>query len=509
MSEISRSQAHAHRDAGTAPRGPGGPGGPHGAAGRGTGAHTPSAHGSRPRSGSLAVGELVQAALPLIADWLPSQRWYAGKGQAITGLSPLTATPLLTGDPAMLHLLLRVEHGGGADIYQLLLGLRTAAPPGLLPEAVLGRLTHGPYDGAALYDAVHDPELTGRLLGHLATADRFGLLSFRRTPGPGLPSDLPGRAGTAEQSNTSVIFGTSFILKLFRRISPGTNPDLELSLALSRAGSTRIPRVAAWFESRMEGAEPATLGLLQRFLPDAEDGWELALDQVARLKGDPSPGNFAVEAHRLGRATAEVHRVLARALPVARLDREQTGQLATGMAERLDVAAAAVPALRRYRPALHAAFRQLTADHLTGLTVQRIHGDLHLGQAMRTPHGWVLLDFEGEPAKTVAERRLPQPALRDVAAMLRSFDYAAAHLLAGAEPDPQLAHLAASWAARNRTAYCAGYTAAGGTDPASSPELLRALEIDKAVYEVVYEARHRPGWLPIPLTAIHRLATAP
>ncbi|MDH6133124.1 maltokinase [Kitasatospora sp. MAA4] len=507
MSEISRSQAHVHRDAGTAPRGPGGP---HGAAPRGAGAYAPGTYGSRPRSSSsLAVGELVQAALPLIAAWLPGQRWYAGKGQAITGLRPLSATPLLTGDPAMVHLLLRVEHGSNADIYQLLLGLRAEAPAGLGPDALLGGLTHGPYDGAALYDAVHDPELTGRLLGHLATADRFGPLAFRRTPGPGLPSDLPGRAGTAEQSNTSVIFGTSFILKLFRRISPGTNPDLELSLALSRAGSTRIPRVAAWFESRMEATEPATLGLLQRFLPDAEDGWELALDQVARLKGDPSPGNFAVEAHRLGRATAEVHRVLARALPVARLDREETVRLATAMAERLDVAAAAVPALRRYRPALHTAFRQLTADHLTGLTVQRIHGDLHLGQAMRTPHGWVLLDFEGEPAKSVAERRLPQPALRDVAAMLRSFDYAAAHLLAGAEPDPELAHLAASWAARNRTAYCAGYTAAGGTDPASSPELLRALEIDKAVYEVVYEARHRPGWLPIPLTAIHRLATAP
>ncbi|MGF1427596.1 maltokinase N-terminal cap-like domain-containing protein [Kitasatospora sp. LaBMicrA B282] len=509
MSEISRSQAHAHRDAGPAPRAPGGTGGTHAA--RGAAGHGPGGHGSgRPRLGAaLSVGDLLEAALPLIADWLPGQRWYAGKGQAITGLHPLTTTPLVTGDPAMVHLLLRVEHGTGSDLYQLLLGLRTEPPTGLLPEAVLGALDHGPYDGATLYDAVHDPELTGRLLGHLATADRFGPLAFRRTPGPGLPSDLLGRAGTAEQSNTSVIFGTEFILKLFRRISPGTNPDLELSLALSRAGSTRIPRVAAWFESRLTGAEPATLGLLQRFLPDAEDGWELALDQVARLKGDPSPGNFAVEAHRLGRATAEVHRVLARALPVARLDREQTERLATAMAERLDAAAAAVPALRRYRTALHAAFQQLTADHLTGLTVQRIHGDLHLGQAMRTPHGWVLLDFEGEPAKSVAERRLPQPALKDVAAMLRSFDYAAAHLLAGADPDPQLAHLAASWAARNRTAYCAGYTAAGGTDPVSCPELLRALEIDKAVYEVVYEARHRPGWLPIPLTAIHRLATAP
>ncbi|WP_425555300.1 maltokinase N-terminal cap-like domain-containing protein [Kitasatospora arboriphila] len=494
MSETSRSQAHVHRDL---PDGAPGPVGTRGTTGRRT---------------TAGVSELVGAALPLIADWLPTQRWYAGKGRAISGLTPVVGTPLQVGDPTLLHLLLRVEHGTGAaaqgDIYQLLLGIRSQDPSGVGPGAVLGRLAGGgPHDGAVLYDAVHDPELTGRLLEHLATGDRFGALSFRRTPGPGLPSNLPGRASTAEQSNSSVIYGTSFILKLFRRISPGTNPDLELSLALSRAGSTRIPRVAAWFESRLERSEPATLGLLQRYLPDAEDGWELALDQVARLKGDPTPGNFAVEAHRLGRATAEVHRVLSRSMPTARLDRAETGRLAGAMADRLDSAVAAVPGLLRYRSALRAAFQQLTADHLEGLPVQRIHGDLHLGQAMRTPHGWVLLDFEGEPAKPLAERRLPQPALRDVAAMLRSFDYAAAHLLAGAPgPDPELAHLANAWAARNRAAYCAGYTAGGGMDPATAPELLRALEIDKAVYEVVYEARHRPSWLPIPLAAINRLA---
>ncbi|WP_354642380.1 maltokinase N-terminal cap-like domain-containing protein [Kitasatospora camelliae] len=490
MSETSRSQAHVHRES---------PEGAPGAVGmRGSGA----------RRTAAGVSELVQAALPLIAEWLPTQRWYAGKGRAITGLHPVVGTPLQVGDPALLHLLLRVEHpGGGADIYQLLLGIRSEQPTGIPATALLGRLGSGTYDGATLYDAVHDPELTGRLLEHLATGDRFGSLSFRRTPGSGLPSNIPGRASTAEQSNSSVIYDTSFILKLFRRISPGTNPDLELSLALSRAGSTRIPRVAAWFECRLERSEPATLGLLQRYLPDAEDGWELALDQVARLKGDPSPGNFAIEAHRLGRATAEVHRVLARSMPTARLDSAQIGLLAGAMADRLDSAVTVVPGLLRYRSALRAAFQQLTADHLEGLPVQRIHGDLHLGQAMRTPHGWVLLDFEGEPAKPLAERRLPQPALRDVAAMLRSFDYAAAHLLAGSRgPDPELAHLAAAWAARNRTAYCAGYTAGGGADPAATPELMRALEIDKAVYEVVYEARHRPSWLPIPLAAINRLA---
>ncbi|MER5637627.1 maltokinase [Kitasatospora sp. NPDC002227] len=488
MSETSRSQARVH------PESPDDAPAPVGT--RGTGA----------RRTAPGVSELVQAALPLIASWLPGQRWYAGKGRPITGLTPVLATPLQVGDPALLHLLLRVDHSGGSDTYQLLLGSRSGQPAGLPPATVLGRLSGGPYDGAVLYDALHDPELTGRLLEHLATGDRFGSLSFRRTPGPGLPSNLPGRASTAEQSNSSVIYGTAFILKLFRRISPGTNPDLELSLALSRAGSTRIPRVAAWFESRMERSEPATLGLLQRYLPDAEDGWELALSQVGRLKSDPAPGNFAIEAHRLGRATAEVHRVLARSMPVDRLDRAQLSLLAGAMADRLDSAVTAVPGLLRYRSALRTAFRALTADHLESVPVQRIHGDLHLGQAMRTPHGWVLLDFEGEPAKPLAERRQPQPALRDVAAMLRSFDYAAAHLLAGAPHNPELAHLAAAWAARNRTAYCAGYSAGGGADPNTAPELMRALEIDKAVYEVVYEARHRPSWLPIPLAAINRLA---
>ncbi|MFD8480133.1 maltokinase [Kitasatospora sp. NPDC059673] len=493
MSETSRSQAHLHRDPSAAP-------GP-------VGTRAPGV-----RRTAAGVSELVQAALPLIAEWLPTQRWYAGKGRPIAALTPVIGTPLQVGDPALLHLLLRVEHGGAAatgpgDVYQLLLGIRSERPAAVGHRAVLGRLAGGTYDGATLYDAVHDPELTGRLLEHLATGDRFGSLCFRRTPGPGLPGNIPGRASTAEQSNSSVIYDTAFILKLFRRISPGTNPDLELSLALSRAGSTRIPRVAAWFECRLERSEPATLGLLQRYLPDAEDGWELALDQVARLKGDPSPGNFAIEAHRLGRATAEVHRVLARSMPTTRLDRPRIAELAGAMADRLDSAVTAVPGLLRYRSALRSAFQQLTAAHLDGLLVQRIHGDLHLGQAMRTPQGWVLLDFEGEPAKPLAERRLPQPALRDVAAMLRSFDYAAAHLLAGSPAqDPELALLASAWAARNRAAYCAGYTAGGGCDPSASPELMRALEIDKAVYEVVYEARHRPSWLPIPLAAINRLA---
>jgi maltokinase len=235
--------------------------------------------------------------------------------------------------------------------------------------------------------------------------------------------------------------------------------------------------------------------VLQPFVQGAADGWELALRELA--KGE----DFSAEARALGRATAEVHTALARALPSVTLGATQLQLLVDGMIERLEAAVQAVPSLRPYAPGLHSAFTALAGLAAEGRTwtAQRVHGDLHLGQCLRSPSGqWSLIDFEGEPSKPLAERRMPQPPARDVAGMLRSFDYAA---LSADPPMP-------GWAHACRAAYCSGYAEIAGADPRTDPVLLRAYETDKAIYEVVYEARHRPDWLPVPMAAIERYATS-
>lgn len=445
---------------------------------------------------------------PLLRAWLPRQRWFAGKGRPIADLTVLSATELLppSSESGLLHLLVRVRQpqvpaqAGGppphpADCYQLLLGVRRELPPRLAP-ALIGHVTRGPLTGFTVYEALHDPRMSGFLLEALRMQARVGKLRFERDPRMEIGADLEPRMLGTEQSNSSLVYGDTFILKLFRRIVPGANPDLELPLMLAREGCARVPAPAAWFLGAGEdGADEVNvLGVLQPYLRGTADGWELALRELAAGR------DFSGEARALGRATAEVHLALARALPTVTLGRAQLELIAEGMADRLDTAAKAVPALQPYAPALRTTFEAL-ADLGRGeetWTAQRIHGDLHLGQCLRSPAGeWSLIDFEGEPSRPLAERRMPQPPVRDVAGMLRSFDYAArSH-----EP------WAPQWAGDCRAAYCTGYAEVTGLDPRMDPVLLRAYETDKAVYEVFYEARHRPDWLPVPLAAIQRLAT--
>ncbi|WP_330337734.1 maltokinase N-terminal cap-like domain-containing protein [Streptomyces sp. NBC_00557] len=437
---------------------------------------------------------------PLLREWLPRQRWFAGKGRPVTGFTPVAVTELLPPDGrlGLYHLLLRVHqpsvlgaapHPG--DCYQLLIGVREALPPRLAP-ALIGHVEDGPLAGRTVYEALYDPRPAEVLLEALRTRARVGGLCFERDPRQEIREGLVARLMTAEQSNSSVVYGDTFILKLLRRVEPGINPDLELPLALAREGCPRVPAPTAWLHAEID-AESYVLAVLQPFVSGASDGWELALRELA--KGE----DFAAEARALGRATAEVHTALARALPTVTLGHAQMEALVGGMTERLQAAVQAVPALRPFEAGLRSAYRalgDLAAEGHTW-TAQRIHGDLHLGQCLRSPSGeWSLIDFEGEPARPPAERRMPQPPVRDIAGMLRSFDYAA-HSVNPPAPD---------WAHACRAAYCCGYAEVAGRDPRTDAVLLRAFETDKAVYEVVYEARHRPDWLPVPLSAIRRLA---
>ncbi|MFR9796949.1 maltokinase N-terminal cap-like domain-containing protein [Streptomyces sp. MS06] len=460
-------------------------------------------------SGTTSPG-LLASLDPLLREWLPRQRWFAGKGRPVTGFSLVAATELLpvSARLGLYHVLVRAHQPSvpvpgavahPADCYQLLIGVREALPPRLAP-ALIGHVARGPLAGRTVYDALHDTRPAEVLLEALRSRARIGGLRFDRDPHQEIRPGLVPRMVTAEQSNSSVVYGDTFILKLLRRVVPGVNPDLELPLALAREGCARVPAPTAWIRADLgeisaDHPEPYVLGVLQPFLQGAADGWELALRQLAKHE------DFSAEARALGRATAEVHTALARALPTVTLGHAQVEPLAEGMRERLDAAVQAVPALRPHAPGLRTAFDALSALAAEGhtWTAQRVHGDLHLGQCLRAPSGdWSVIDFEGEPAKPMAERRMPQSAVRDVAGMLRSFDYAA-H--SADPPDPDWAHAC-------RSAFCTGYAEACGRDPRTEPVLLRAYETDKAVYEVLYEARHRPDWLPVPMAAIERYATS-
>ena len=449
---------------------------------------------------------------PLLASWLPQQRWFGGRDTAV--VSAVRVAGRLTDEPSVSELVL-VETPAGT--YQVPL-LYKPEWDDILAHVHVGTLER---EGARLevYDALHDKSVTGAWIRGIGRAGQSGGIRF--TPMvevSELPLDEASLVVSAEQSNTSLIFGHAAILKVFRRVEPGRNPDIEVHAALAATGGRHIARLLGHVEATWTGTDgevTADVAMLQDFLQSATDGWQLAQISVrdlmaeGDLHADEVGGDFAAEAHRLGVATAETHADLAATLPTGSYDKAGLRALAKSMRSRLDETAAHVNALAPHVDGIAKIFEQVAMVR-GPVPTQRIHGDYHLGQVMRTTQRWVLLDFEGEPLKPFAERIGLDSPLRDVAGMLRSFDYAGRHLIADRPHEPQIAYRSEEWAERNRTAFLDGYGEAAGGDVRDDPQLstlLQAYEADKAVYEVRYEASHRPSWLPIPLAAVARLAS--
>ena len=450
--------------------------------------------------------------------WMVNQRWYAGKGRAprfgdIGGFALENPTGNPDGEISIrVHLIL--DHAEQPLLYQVPLTERRTPLPGA-ERALVATLERG--DGPVyIYDGPHDPAYARALLRLILdegeandpqTSGRLAARGHRYPAGDGIEITASRVLG-GEQSNTSIVYETALrggdpcipvICKLFRALHDGDNPDVVLTEALGTAGSAVAPRVIGhltgqWRDSgKPHGLASGHLAFVQEFLPNVEDAWKVA------LRAADAGEDFTGPSRELGATTAEMHRALASALPSRATTPADIVQIISSMRRRFEMAAAQVPSLGLYRDALKEVYVRAAASPWPAL--QRIHGDFHLGQALAVPgRGWVVLDFEGEPLRPMSERSLPDIPLRDVAGMLRSFDY-----VAGSIALTQPGRSVSDWASACRRAFVDGYIERSGRNLHEHRAVLDAFEIDKALYEAVYEARNRPAWLSIPTDAITRL----
>lgn len=431
--------------------------------------------------------------LDALTRWLGSQRWFARRRGTftVTGIERTTVPgPTIGGQPVddvaghLVVSLVTVADDTGSSVYQLV-GDATAV------------------DGL---DGPHAPSALARALGSDATVTGpSGKVHFAWIDDRPPPTGLARPLG-AEQSNTSVVLADRAVLKVFRRLRDGQNPELEMLRFLTEHGYEHIAPLLGWYE--LDGPLSTTLGIAQRLVADGRDGWELALDLLTT-----AAGALLALLRDLGSVVAGLHEVLA-----TDTDDPDFGTVAGGVATSGALAAAigetaatTLPNLASVdgcqdladRAADVAAVAVSLAEGLDAGPLIRHHGDLHLGQTLRTPDGWVLLDFEGEPARSVDERRERRPALRDVAGLLRSLAYAIATVERTETP------VAPGWEPAARAALLDGYLAGADarTIPSTAPEVARLLalhELEKVVYEIGYEVAHRPTWVPIPAGALRR-----
>lgn len=450
--------------------------------------------------------------LSALAGWLAAQRWYATKSQTIAAIEVQDAVTLAA-DPALVLALVRARLADERDErYQLVLSFADGDTAESDGATVVQRTAT-----ATVRDALADPDRARALLtaidAETALDGDGGRFSFSRGEYTG-PLDTGGSARPmgVEQSNSSIVFSDT-VLKVFRRLEPGVNPELEVLRFLTRRDFPNIAPLRGWCDYRGAGGagSRATLAVAQRFVATAQGGWEMALERIGS-----DPEGLLTELAELGRATAELHNALAADPddPDFAPAEPDAGALAAAIAE-IDADVQRVFARLPEDERLAAIAGR--GEELRGLLATasraapggraiRTHGDYHLGQTLHTPGGigWVIIDFEGEPARPLAERRAKRSPLRDVASMLRSFAYAAAatEMAGGVTPT--------DFEARAREAYLDAYL--GVVHPILLPDgdaavtaLLSLFELEKVVYELRYELDNRPDWLPIPAAGIRRL----
>ena len=425
-----------------------------------------------------------------LIEFITSQRWFASKLREVTHASVVDRAVLRDADPSLELQLVEIRFDTGThETYQLLV------------------------DGG--FDALADPrqvrELVHMIRGGMKLPANEGIVEFGPVDGiAALGQELrEARPIDTEQSNTSIVFDEELILKVFRRLEAGINPELELLRFLTERGFENIAQLAGWYAYSGRPMD-ATLGILQRFIPAGRDGWELALDAM-----ESGTEEFLASLRRLGQVTGRMHSILGSessdpSFAPEEPSSESLGMLTATVDDEIESVFLELPEgnddvapIRGRGEEVRERLRLLTQVGSIGRVI-RHHGDFHLGQTLYSDGEWVILDFEGEPARTLPERRRKRSPLRDVAGMLRSFAYAAtaSAILRGREPPD-------GWEARARHEFLEGYRetidhALIPSGPAMD-KLLAVFELEKAVYELRYELNNRPDWVKIPAAGILRM----
>lgn len=435
-----------------------------------------------------------------LIEYVTRQRWYGAKSKTVSHSEVLDTITIRRAEPELSLALVEMRYDTGAhDIYQLLFS--------------------GGTDGVTFDSAREEAGLAREIVSAMRTGLTLqgsqGVVEFHAVEGfSALDRELgAARAVSSEQSNSSMIFDDALILKVFRHLEPGINPELEVLRFLTEQGFRNIPALGGWY-GYSGGPLTATLGLLQEYVAGAVGGWELALDEIT-----DAPERFLDRLERLGEVTAQMHTALGAnpsdpAFAPEEPSVESLGLLTATVDEEIARVFLSLPDDdERLGPILgrgeevREQLRLLTHAGSAGRVI-RTHGDYHLGQTLMHDNDWVILDFEGEPARTLVERRRKRSPLRDVAGMLRSFAYAATAAELTRDAD-----VPASWEERARGRFLEGYleTVDQSLLPAGEAaieRLLAVFELEKAVYELQYELDNRPDWVGIPVAGIERLMNA-